>query len=162
MYPTFRFSCGLTLSNPLRLLQEFFKAVASPFLLWTSENLIDTMSPAQHSPMDLPPPIYPWLEHIQNGATSLAVCKQPNRGHHHSKVTPTPERGMEIINTHQSNCSFRSGKGTDFGWGYRRCPPMKASQETTQRKHPATQCYCISGKWLFYPNSSLRQPQTDN
>lgn len=43
------------------------------------------------STVDLPTPIYSWLE--PTSTTGLAVCKQPNRSKFHSEVTPNWKDG---------------------------------------------------------------------
>lgn len=75
----------------------------------------------------------------------------PDRGYHHSKVTPEQGRGKKTTYTSAT---------TAPAWDYRPYPPTKVSQGTTQWKCPEVRCYCSSGKCLVSLNSCWRWPQT--
>ena len=66
---------------------------------------------------------------------------------HYSQVTPASGRERDNY-THQSDCVPSRGLEANSWSDCRPCPPTKASQGTTQGKHPAIWCYCISGKCL--------------
>lgn len=72
--------------------------------------------------------------------------------------TPTMGTG-EDSHTHQSDCSPNSGLGADIWSDSRPCPPMKATQGTTQGKCLAVWRYHLSGECLVWLSSSLRQLQ---
>ena len=110
-------------------------------------NLAKTVHPNLTCFLGLHPPLQSWPEPIQGAATGLAVCKIPYSSQHHSKGTSALER-KKGNTTHQSGGVPRSGLEADNWSDCRLCPPMKASHETTQGKHPGIWCYCISGRFL--------------
>lgn len=77
----------------------------------------------------------------------------PDMGWDHSKVTPVPGRAED---------SHTSVLQQSHHWTVDRhlVPPVKASQETTQKKHTAFLCYCISGKHQVWLRLSPRWPQS--
>ena len=77
-------------------------------------------------------------ETIQSSAISLAGYKQSQQGPAPSKVTPTLERGKITTVTSQTvDSAVAMGRGQITGMIPDPALPTKASQETTEGKHPA-------------------------
>ena len=77
----------------------------------------------------------------------------PDREQHHSKVSPALGRG-EDTHTNQPDCSPCNGIEVAIWSDCRPDPPTRASQGTTQGKHPAIPNYCICRKHLVSLNLS--------